>query len=75
MELLQELPKGLQRMAGTGMDTVQKGRYRSDDYPKLTVCINPQVGPWLLITMDDGTVYLVGDGQGNVEDIFEQLQQ
>lgn len=75
VELLQELPKGLQRMAGTGMDTVQKGRYRSDDYPKLTVCINPQVGPWLLITMDDGTVYLVGDGQGNVEDIFEQLQQ
>lgn len=75
VQLLQELPKGLQRMAGTGMDTVQKGRYRSDDYPKLTVCINPQVGPWLLITMDDGTVYLVGDGQGNVEDIFEQLQQ
>ncbi|MBM6896754.1 hypothetical protein H9X86_05125 [Pseudoflavonifractor capillosus] len=75
VELLQELPKGLQRVAGTGMDTVQKGRYRSDDYPKLTVCINPQVGPWLLITMDDGTVYLVGDGQGNVEDIFEQLQQ
>lgn len=73
VQLLQEPPTGLRRVAGTGMDTVQKGRYQSDEYPKLTLCMNPQVGPWLLITMDDGTVYLVGDSQGNVENIYQQM--
>ena len=73
VQLLQEPPTGLRRVAGTGMDTVRKGRYQSDEYPKLTLCMNPQVGPWLLITMDDGTVYLVGDSQGNVADIYQQM--
>lgn len=74
VQLLEELPEGLVRMAGTGMDTVLKGRFKSDEYPKLTVCIDPQKGPWLLITLDDGTVYLVGDGEADMETIYEQMK-
>lgn len=74
VELLQEEPAGLRRIAGTGMDTVLKGRFKSDDYDQLTVCMDPQEGPWLLITMDDGTIYLVGDGAEDVEQIYQQLQ-
>lgn len=74
VQLLQEEPAGLRRIAGTAMDTVLKGRYQSDEYDKITVCMDPQEGPWLLITMDDGTIYLVGDGAEDVERIYDQLQ-
>lgn len=74
VELLQEEPAGLRRIAGTAMDTVLKGRYQSDAYDKLTVCMDPRTGPWLLITMENGTMYLVGDGSADVENIYDQLQ-
>lgn len=74
VQLLQEEPAGLRRIAGTAMDTVLKGRYQSDEYDKITVCMDPQAGPWLLITMEDGTVYLVGDDSGDVERMYDQLQ-
>ena len=70
VQLLQEEPEGLRRIAGTAMDNVYKGRYQSDEYDKITVCMDPQEGPWLLITMDDGTVYLVGDG-AKLQKIFQ----
>ena len=56
------------------MDNVYKGRYQSDEYDKITVCMDPQEGPWLLITMDDGTVYLVGDGAEDMAGLYEQLK-
>ncbi len=73
VQLLQEEPAGLRRVAGTAMDTVLKGRYQSDEYDKLTLCMDPQQGPWLLITMEDGTIYLVGDGQQDMTSLYEQL--
>ena len=36
--------------------------------------MDPQEGPWLLITMDDGTVYLVGDGAEDMAGLYEQLK-
>ena len=74
VQLLQEEPEGLRRIAGTAMDNVYKGRYQSDEYDKITVCMDPQEGPWLLITMDDGTVYLVGDGAEDMAGLYEQLK-
>lgn len=74
VQLLQEEPAGLRRIAGTAMDTVLKGRYQSDEYDKLTLCMDPRTGPWLLITMEDGTMYLVGDGSADVEEIYLQMQ-
>lgn len=74
VQLLQEEPVGLRRIAGTAMDSVLKGRYKSDAYDKLTLCMDPRTGPWLLITMEDGTSYLVGDGSERVEEIYLQMQ-
>ena len=74
VQLLQEEPEGLRRVAGTAMDTVLKGRYQSDEYDKMTLCMDPQNGPWLLITMKDGTIYLVGDGEGDMESMYDQLK-
>ena len=74
VQLLQEEPEGLRRIAGTAMDNVYKGRYQSDEYDKITVCMDPREGPWLLITMDDGTVYLVGDGAEDMAGLYEQLK-
>lgn len=74
VQLLQEEPEGLRRIAGTAMDTVLKGRFQSDQYDKLTVCMDPQNGPWLLITLDDGTIYLVGNGQQDMEHLYEQVK-
>lgn len=74
VQLLQEEPEGLRRIAGTAMDNVYKGRYQSDEYDKITVCMDPQEGPWLLITMDDGTVYLVGNGAEDMVGLYEQLK-
>ena len=74
VQLLQEEPAGLRRIAGTAMDTVLKGRYQSNAYDKLTLCMDPRTGPWLLVTMEDGTMYLVGDGSADVEKIYLQMQ-
>ncbi|OUN23049.1 hypothetical protein [Pseudoflavonifractor sp. An85] len=74
VQLLQEEPAGLRRIAGTAMDTVLKGRYQSNAYDKLTLCMDPRTGPWLLVTMENGTMYLVGDGSADVEKIYLQMQ-
>jgi len=74
VQLLDEEPEGLRRVAGTAMDTVLKGRFKSDEYDKMTVCMDPQTGPWLLITMDDGAIYLVGDGQQDMAGLYQQLK-
>lgn len=72
-EILQELPR-MTKIAGTGMDSVRKGQYNAGDYGRLTVCIDPRTGPWLLITDDAGEIYLLGDSDGDVETVYELLQ-
>lgn len=56
--LLEELP-AISRIAGTAMDTVDKGRYRAEGYGNVTACLNPQEGPWLLVVTADGRQYLL----------------
>ncbi len=58
-QLLEEKPD-IRRIAGTGLDTVQKGRYRSEEYGQLTVCLDPRTGPWLLLSDEGGRQYLFG---------------
>lgn len=70
-ELLEELPD-IRRVAGTAMDTVDKGRWRCDAYGALTVCLDPRTGPWLLIKADEIT-YLVGSGDGGAGETYAAL--
>ena len=70
-ELLEELPD-IHRVAGTAMDTVDKGRWRCDEYGALPVCLDPRTGPWLLVTTVE-TTYLVGAGDGGAREIYDGL--
>lgn len=69
--LLEELPD-IRRVAGTAMDTVDKGRWRSDEYGTLTVCLDPRTGPWLLVRAGE-TTWLVGSGDGGAGQVYTAL--
>lgn len=58
--LLDTLPKGLHRVAGTGMENLRKGRFRSPELGNLTLCLDPQCPPFLLIQTTDGRHFLFG---------------
>lgn len=70
-ELLTELP-AIRRVAGTAMDTVDKGRWRCDEYGTLTVCLDPRTGPWLLVKTEE-TTWLVGAGDGTAGAVYTDL--
>ena len=71
VELLEELPP-IRRVAGTAMETVDKGSWRSGEYGLLTVCLDPRTGPWLLVRAGE-TTWLVGSGDGSAGAVFEAL--
>jgi len=60
VQLLEELPSGLRRVMGTGMDTLLKGDFSSELTGRVKVLLDPTVGPYLLIRTTDGTCYLLG---------------
>ena len=73
VELLEELPQ-LRRRVGTGMDSAMTGAYSSDEWGRLTCCIDPRTGPWLLVTQTDGNIYLLGSSTaGETEKIMSEL--
>lgn len=71
VELLEELPN-IRRVAGTAMDTVDKGRWRCEEYGALTVCLDPRTGPWLLVRAGE-TTWLVGSSDGGAGEIYDEL--
>ena len=74
VQLLDELPDGLRRVMGTGMDTVLKGRFTSEKWGSLELCLDPRTGPWLLVTTAGGATYLLGSGTaGAAEELFTAL--
>ena len=76
IELLDDLPAGLRRMMGTAMDTVQKGRYTSTELGRLTLCLDPRTGPWLLVTTEGGVTYLLGSSTaGAAEAVFAAVNE
>ena len=60
------LPEGLRRIAGTGTDTLLKGRFRSQELGNITLCLDPQCPPFLLIRTADGRQFLFGTREGNI---------
>lgn len=70
-ELLEELPD-IRRVAGTAMETVDKGRWRCDAYGALTVCLDPRTGPWLLVETGEAN-YLLGTGDGSAGEVYAAL--
>lgn len=73
VEVLKERPP-LRRVAGTGMESALTGQFNADGWGRVTVCIDPRMGPWLLVTAEDGKLYLFGASEeGAVEEIAANL--
>lgn len=72
--LLDALPEGLHRVAGTGMENLQKGRFRSPELGNLTLCLDPQCPPFLYIRTIDARQFLFGTREAaTVNDILFKL--
>lgn len=74
VDVLEELPS-MVKVAGTGLEGVRKGQYTSVEYGRVTACIDPRTGPWLLVTDDDGARYLLGDSDGTTAQVAAALPQ
>lgn len=73
VEVLKERPL-LRRVAGTGMESALTGQFNADGWGRVTVCIDPRTGPWLLVTAEDGKLFLFGASEaGAVETIAAKL--
>lgn len=73
VEVLKERPP-LRRVAGTGMESALTGQFNADGWGRVTVCIDPRTGPWLLVTTEDGKLFLFGASEeGAVEEIAAKL--
>lgn len=73
VRVLKERPP-LRRVAGTGMESALTGQFNADGWGRVTVCIDPRTGPWLLVTAVDGKLYLFGASEeGAVEEISAKL--
>lgn len=73
VEVLKERPP-LRRVAGTGMESALTGQFNADGWGRVTVCIDPRTGPWLLVTAGDGKLFLFGASEeGAVEEIAAKL--
>ena len=58
-ELLEELPE-ISKVSGTSMDNVKKGNFKSREPGRMKVCLDPRESPYLLLTLEDGSLYLLG---------------
>lgn len=73
VEVLKERPP-LRRVAGTGMESALTGQFNADGWGRVTVCIDPRTGPWLLVTAEDGKLFLFGASEeGAAEKIAAKL--
>ncbi|MDE7219375.1 MAG: hypothetical protein K2O45_07120 [Oscillospiraceae bacterium] len=73
VRVLEERPP-LRRVAGTGMESALTGQFNADGWGRVTVCIAPRTGPWLLVTAEDGKLFLFGASEeGAVEEIAAKL--
>ena len=74
VRVLEERPP-LRRVAGTGMESALTGQFNADGWGRVTVCIDPRTGPWLLVTAGDGKLFLFGASEeGAAEHIAAKLQ-
>ena len=70
---LEELPK-IHRIAGTGMESVQKGRYKTP-WGTARTCLDPRTGPYLLIDTENH-LYLLGSSDAQeTQIVYEHLAQ
>ena len=71
--VVETLPR-LRRVAGTGLDSALTGQFNAEGWGRITCCIDPRTGPWLLVTAEDGGLYLFGASEaGAVAELAGRL--
>lgn len=74
VELLEDLPDGLTRTAGTGMENLLTGNFSAPGIGSLRVCLDPTCPPFLLVTGRDGRNLLLGcRDAAATEDVWSRL--
>ncbi len=72
--LLNELPVGTRTM-GTGMDTVLKGRFRFEGIGACSVCLDPRMPPFIVVTTENGTYILGSSEKAQTLDVYNTLSK
>ena len=76
VKLFDTLPERLTRVGGTGTETLLKGKFRSPEYGSMTLCLDPQCPPFLLIKTESGQCFLFGTRtRETTEQVFAKLTQ
>lgn len=70
--LLEELPR-LERVSGTGMDTLKKGNYRVAEEGRCQVFLNPQNNVFIRLKVGETVYYLSGYDDAQTLAIYEEL--
>ncbi|MBP3342551.1 MAG: hypothetical protein J6K99_08515, partial [Peptococcaceae bacterium] len=74
VEYVTEKPK-LKRTAGTGMESVQKGRF-STPWGSASICVDPRTLPYIYLETDEGKRYLFGASDAaETEAVYRQLME
>lgn len=60
VELIDKLPEKLVRTWGTGMENLLKGNFSSPSTGNMKLCLDPNVAPFIFITMKNGDKYMFG---------------
>ena len=72
VEYVAEKPK-LKRTAGTGMESVQKGRFGTP-WGSASICVDPRTLPYIYLETDEGKRYLFGSSNTDETDaVYQQL--
>lgn len=76
VELLTELPKNMTRNWGSGFDRQLSGRFSAPGYGAMELSLDPTKPPYLLVTLHDGTTYLIGSRDTTeTEEIYRRLNR
>ncbi len=72
VELIDALPS-MTRTAGTGMDTLLKGRYRGGDGESCRLCLDPTQPPFLKITTPEMIYYVADRDAAKTEQVYAAI--
>lgn len=75
VKLLTELPENMTRNWGNAIDKLMSGSYSIRGIGSVRLSLDPTAAPFLLVSMKDGSRYLIGSRQpGEAESVFRQLE-
>lgn len=70
---LEELPE-MHRVSGSGLENVRSGVWTCGDWGRVTCCIDPRTGPWLLVERTDGSCYLLNSAEPTeTEGVYREI--